>query len=138
MMNKQRFVFDTNVLISAFLYTQSKPRQALEQAQDIGIIIFSISVFSELKEVLYRPKFDKYLTLSRRQELLDNLAETIQFIDVTEQINECRDPKDNKYLELAICGEAQCIITGDDDLLILNPWQGIEILTVQDFLAHKS
>lgn len=106
MMNKQRFVFDTNVLISAFLYTQSKPRQALEQAQNIGIIIFSISVFSELKEVLYRPKFDKYLTLSRRQELLDNLAETIQFIDVTEQINECRDPKDNKYLELAICGEA--------------------------------
>jgi putative PIN family toxin of toxin-antitoxin system len=137
MTNKQRFVFDTNVLISAFLFSQSKPRQALDQAQDIGVIIFSNSVFSELKEVLYRPKFDRYLSGERQQELLLDLTQTAQFIDVTEQILECRDPKDNKYLELAVSGQAECIVTGDDDLLVLNPFRDIEIMTVQEFLAKN-
>lgn len=137
MTNNRRFVFDTNVLISAFLFSQSKPRQALDQATVIGVIVLSNSVLSELEEVLYRPKFDRYLTKERRQEFLENLTENAQFIDVTEQINECRDPKDNKYLELALSGQAECIVTGDDDLLVLNPWRGIEILTVQEFLASK-
>ncbi|MEH2466330.1 putative toxin-antitoxin system toxin component, PIN family [Nostoc sp.] len=61
--NNRRFVFDTNVLISAFLFSQSKPRQALEQAQDIGVIVLSNSVLSELEEVLSRPKFDRYITI---------------------------------------------------------------------------
>jgi hypothetical protein len=137
MTNNRRFVFDTNVLISAFLFSQSKPRQALDQATVIGVIVLSSSVLSELEEVLYRPKFDRYLTKERRQEFLEDLTENAQFIDVTEQINECRDPKDNKYLELALSGQAECIVTGDDDLLVLNPWRGIEILTVQEFLASK-
>ena len=137
MTNERRFVFDTNVLISAFLFSQSKPRQAFEQAQDIGVLIFSSSVFSELKEVLYRPKFDRYLTRDLRQEFIDNLTESAQFIDVSEQIDECRDPKDNKYLELAVSGQAECIVTGDNDLLVLNPFRGIKILTVQEFLAKN-
>ena len=86
------------------------------------------------KEVLSRPKFDRYITLERRRELIDNLVETIEFINVTEQINECRDPKDNKYLELAVSGKAQCIITGDEDLLVLHPFKQIDILSVQKFL----
>ena len=135
--NNRRFVFDTNVLISAFLFHQSKPRHGLDQATVIGVIVLSNSVLSELEEVLYRPKFDRYLTKERRQEFLEDLTENAQFIDVTEQINECRDPKDNKYLELALSGQAECIVTGDDYLLVLNPWRGIEILTVQEFLASK-
>ena len=71
MTNKQRFVFDTNVLISAFLFSQSKPCQALARSQDIGVLRFSSAAFSELEEVLYRPKFDRYLTGERRQELLE-------------------------------------------------------------------
>ncbi|MGI8499567.1 MAG: putative toxin-antitoxin system toxin component, PIN family [Hassallia sp.] len=137
MANNRRFVFDTNVLISAFLFSQSKPRQALDQATVIGVIVLSNSVLSELEEVLYRPKFDRYLTKERRQEFLEDLTENAQFIDVSEQINECRDPKDNKYLELALSGQAECIVTGDDDLLVLNLWRGIEILTVQEFLAFN-
>jgi predicted nucleic acid-binding protein len=56
---------------------------------------------------------------------------------VTEHINECQDPKDNKYLELALSGQAECIVIGDDDLLVLTPWRGIKILTVQEFLAKN-
>ncbi|PHM07550.1 putative toxin-antitoxin system toxin component, PIN family [Nostoc sp. 'Peltigera malacea cyanobiont' DB3992] len=137
MKNNRWFVFDTNVLISAFLFSQSKPRQALDQALDIGVIVLSDSVLSELQEVLYRPKFDRYLTQERRQDFLKDLTENSQFIDVIEQIYECRDPKDNKYLELAVSAKAECIVTGDDDLLVLNPWRGIEILTVQEFLGSK-
>ena len=71
MTNNRRFVFDTNVLISAFLFSQSKPRQALDQATVIGVILLSNSVLSELEEVLYRPKFDRYLTKERRQEFIE-------------------------------------------------------------------
>jgi putative PIN family toxin of toxin-antitoxin system len=66
--------------------------------------------------------------------LLEILAETAEFINITEQMNECRDPKDNKYLELAVSGKAECIITGDEDLLVLHPFRQIDILTVQNFL----
>lgn len=65
------------------------------------------------------------------------MSSTRKFVldtEVNEQINECRDPKDNKYLELAVAGEVECIITGDEDLLVLNPFRGIKILTVQEFL----
>ena len=137
-MNERRFVFDANVLVSAFLFSQSKPRQALDKAQDIGIILVSSSFFTELQEVLSRPKFDRYITLERRKELLENLVETAEFINVNEQINECRDPKDNKYLELAVSGKAECIITGDEDLLVLNPFRQIDILMVQKFLDENS
>ncbi|MEA5551519.1 putative toxin-antitoxin system toxin component, PIN family [Anabaena cylindrica UHCC 0172] len=134
MMNERRFVFDANVLVSAFLFSQSKPRQALDKAQDIGIILLTDSVLTELQEVLSRPKFDRYTALSKRKEFLEILVETAEFINITEQVNECRDPKDNKYLELALSGKAECVITGDEDLLVLNPFRQIDILNVQNFL----
>ncbi len=75
--------------------------------------------------------------MERRQEFLENFTKTVDFIDVEEQIDKCRDPKDDKYLELAVSGKAESIITGDNDLLVLNPFRGIEIITVQEFLARN-
>ncbi len=135
--NERRFVCDVNVIISAVLLPGSKPNRALRKAQDLGDLLVSESIWQELEQVLARPKFNRYTTPEERNNFLVDLSETVQFIDVTEQINECRDPKDNKYLELAISGYSECIITGDNDLLVLNPWRGIEILTVQDFLANN-
>ena len=74
------------------------------------------SIWLELEQVLARPKFNRYITKEERNDFLVDLSETVQFIKVTEQINECRDSKDNKYLELAVSGKAECIVTGDDDL----------------------
>lgn len=133
-MNK-KYVFDANVLISAFLFRNSRPAQALELAQNIGTILLSDEVSTEVEDVLYRPKFDRYLNLTKRQTVLEELVENSLFIEPTEEINECRDPKDNKYLELAVAGQAECIVTGDNDLLVLHPFRGINILTVQDFLT---
>ncbi|WP_414587486.1 putative toxin-antitoxin system toxin component, PIN family [Scytonema sp. PCC 10023] len=135
--NKIRVVCDVNVIISAVLLPGSKPDRALRKAQDLGELLVSESIWLELEQVLARPKFNRYITPEERNDFLVDLSETVQFIKVTEQINECRDPKDNKYLELALSGKAECIVTGDDDLLVLNPWRGIEILTVQEFLEKN-
>ncbi|MBE9004442.1 putative toxin-antitoxin system toxin component, PIN family [Fortiea sp. LEGE XX443] len=133
MTNERRFVLDVNVIVSALLFPGSKPDRALRKAQDLGELLVSESIWLELEQVLARPNFNRYITPEERNNFLLDLSETVRFIKVTEQINECRDPKDNKYLELAVSGKAECIVTGDRDLLVLNPWRGIEIITVQDF-----
>jgi hypothetical protein len=134
-MIKRFFVIDVNVFISAFLFTNSKPREALDKAQDLGFVLLSNSIFLELLEVINRSKFNRYLSPERKQKLIGDLTETSIFIEPNLVINECRDPKDNKYLELAVAGQADCIITGDQDLLILNPFRQIKIITVQQFLT---
>ena len=134
-MTKKSFVIDVNVFISAFLFTNSKPRQALDKAQDLGMILLSNSIFMELVEVINRTKFNRYLSPERKQKLISDLTETSLFIEPNIIINECRDTKDNKYLELAITGKAECIITGDQDLLVLNPFRKIKIITPQEFLT---
>ncbi|MDV3002889.1 MAG: hypothetical protein N5P05_004544 (plasmid) [Chroococcopsis gigantea SAG 12.99] len=135
-MNERRFVLDTNIIISAVLRPGNKPDLALKKAQEDGTILMSPSTWLELENVLARPKFERYITLDERQEFLGNFSETVELIvDVTEVIEECRDPKDNKYLELAVSGGAECILTGDEDLLVLHPFRGIDILTVQEFLS---
>ena len=90
--------------------------------------------FTELFDVLVRPKFDKYISLDKRLQLLADLKSIIKTVTVETKITVCRDPKDNKFLELAIAGNASCIVTGDNDLLVLNPFNKIPILTPADFL----
>jgi len=137
-MNKPRFVFDANVIVSAFLFKNSPPRLALETAKNQGIIILSETVIDELSNVLSRSKFDRYLAKSIRQELLETLVEASLLVQPSESIDECRYPKDNKYLELAISGHAESLITGDEDLLVLNPFRNIKIITVLEFLDTDS
>lgn len=131
---KQYFVLDTNILISAVLFKASKARQALDKAQNVGMILMSSSVLLELEEVLFRPKFDKYVTQIERRFFLSNFLKTVEFIEVREIIKICRDPKDDKILALGLSGKAEYIITGDQDLLILNLFQGVKIITIEEFL----
>lgn len=133
-----RFVFDTNTIVSALLLPDSKPRQALDRALDLGKILLSMPALLELNDVIVRKKFDKYLSEEKRKEFLASLVKQAEFLAVNEQITDCRDAKDNKFLELAVCGEADCIVSGDDDLLVLNPFRGISILQAGDFLEQFS
>lgn len=96
----------------------------------------SQAILEEIKEVLARPKFDKYITSGERHLFLIGLAKTVRFVDIKETITACRDSKDNKFLELAVNGEAEAIISGDQDLLILHPFKGIAILTAKQFLEQ--
>jgi uncharacterized protein len=136
MKDELRFVFDTNVLISAALFKASVPRQALDLARKKGKVIMSLPTMAELQEVLGRKRFDKYVTEDERMLFLEVLTLEILPVEIVETVTDCRDKKDNKFLEVAVNGEADCIISGDDDLLVLNPFRGMPIVTPHDFLSR--
>ncbi|MGK7885876.1 MAG: putative toxin-antitoxin system toxin component, PIN family [Crocosphaera sp.] len=133
-MNYKRFVIDTNVLVSALLIKKSSAFKVIKIVEKIGITLYSEQTLDEITQVLQRKKFDKYLTIEERQEFILKFIEKSELVTVTDSINICRDSKDNQFLELAVSGKANCIITGDEDLLILNPFRNIPIITVNHFL----
>jgi len=130
-------VLDSNVILSAALFKKSAPRQALDKALAIAQILISAPTFAELEDIFNRPKFDKYLSKSARTEFINDLIEMVENVEIIQSIRTCRDPKDDKILELAVNGKAEYIITGDRDLLILNPFQNIAIISIQDFLEAR-
>ncbi len=131
-----RYVFDTNVLVSTLIFEDSKPGRAFRHALQNGQILLSLTTLEEIDEVMHREKFERYVTAEEREEFLEALIGRARFVEPAEQIKVCRDPKDDKFLELAVSGEAHHIISGDDDLLALSPFRGIEILSVDDFLKR--
>src|SRR5262245_4874492 len=133
-MNELRFVFDTGVIVSALLFEKSPPGDAFYAASDCGEVLFSRATFVELTEVLQRTKFDRYLTREDRDQFLSALLAEAMLLEPTDAFHACRDAKDDKFLELAVSGRASCLITGDNDLLILHPFRGIPILSPAQFL----
>jgi len=131
-----RFVFDTNVIVSAALLAGSVQRKAFDVALDEGTILISVPTLLELAEVLGRERLNKYLLERERMRFLVALLKEAELVEVAESITDCRDAKDNKFLELVAGGNADCIVSGDSDLLVLNPFRGIPILTPREFLSR--
>jgi putative PIN family toxin of toxin-antitoxin system len=132
-----RFVFDTNALLSAFLLKSNSNALAFDKALETGEIISSEAINKEFTNVFLRKKFDRYASLSRRLALIE-LLETQLLIwpsELIRPLDVCRDPKDNMYLELAVSASVSCIITGDKDLLSLDPFGKTRILPATDFVA---
>ena len=136
-MNNLRVALDTNAVVSALLLPRSRPRQALDYVRRHGIVLASPDALAELREVIRRPRFDRYLREGQRREFLYNLEQDAELVIITHRITACRDPKDDKFLELAVSGNASHIISGDGDLLALHPFRGISILTPAAFLAAQ-
>ena len=132
---RKNIVLDTNTLLSASISDESVSSKAYQKARKKFRITLSDRTWQEINEVIYRPKFDKYLNDFDRFAFLAALHERAIFIEPTETITDCRDPKDNKFLELAVAANAPIIVTGDLDLLVLNPFRNITILKSGDFLA---
>lgn len=133
-MSRVFFVVDTNCFISANLIKNSTSAQAFGKALLTGKIALSDRVLDEYTEVLYREKLDKYLNETKRQNALTQVKRNSILFSPVETVTDCRDPKDNKFLELALACRASCIISGDPDLLVLHPFRGIPILNQTDFL----
>ena len=127
-------LLDTNIIISALCFPFSKPRKAFDLAIKNGNLLTSEDTFNELKTALLKQKFDKYIELNLRQEFLKLYSKLCKTVQISQKIDICRDKKDNKFLELAKNGNADYIITGDSDLLILNPFENIKIITPDAFL----
>src|SRR5437879_9161602 len=126
---RERVVVDTNTLISRLLLLVSVPAQAVRQVVAEAQLLASDATLMELAEVLARSKFDRYLTVSERQEFLRLFGRVAERIPIIHVVQACRDPKDDKFLKLAVNGAAHLIMTGDADLLALHPFRGIDILS---------
>ena len=129
MKKDKAFVFDTNILVSAMLFPVSVPALALKKAFSIGTVVVSEDGMEELSRVITDEKFEKYSSFSKRQMFLLDFEDAASFVQVKHKITACRDPKDDKFLSLAVRAKATTIISGDDDLLVLNPFKNILILS---------
>lgn len=139
----RRIVFDTSTLIGAALYTGSVPDQALSKALESFDLCACAETLAELEEVLRRGKFDRYrdresrsafaATMRRRSHLFAIEATSLSSVDPP-----CRDSRAHKFLALALAAEADALVSSDEDLLVLNPWRGIPILTPAEFLERFS
>jgi uncharacterized protein len=132
-------VFDCNVLVRALLTETSFSGQSLAKAKSMeSVILMSSAVFTETIEVIMRPKFDRYVSLEIRERFLEELKLISTDVAIIQRVKACRDPKDDKYLELALSGKANFIITNDEDLLALNPFGKTPIITPLEFLEGYS
>jgi putative PIN family toxin of toxin-antitoxin system len=133
-----RTVFDAGVLVGAAILPLSVPRHALDRARIVGPILASEETFDDLDEVIRRKKFDRYVSLDHRLHFLGEYLRDVEVVPVRIAVRECRDPKDDKYLELAVSGHATHIVTGDAGLLAMHPFRATEIVSPQEFLSRFS
>jgi len=127
-------VIDASTIVSAALIPDSVPWQALMRARAIDVLALSEPVVSEIVEVLARPKFARRLSPTIRSEFQNLLFRNAAWFEPATRVYDCRDPKDNKYLELALASTASVLITSDSDLRDLHPWRGIPVMTPKEFL----
>lgn len=99
--------------------------------------MFSEATFQEFQTVLSRSKFDKYVSLQVRSEFIFRLRLESELVEILERVDLCRDEKDNKFLEVAINGKADYLITGDNDLFVLRSFQDVKIITINEFLCEN-
>ena len=137
--NNSYIVIDTNIIISAAISPNSTSATALRIAVENYTICVSQETFSELIEVIQRTKFDKYFnsTKQTREEFLSLFHELCIFFEPVEKTTDCSDPKDNKFLDVALAANAGILISGDKkDVLSMNPYRGIHIMTAREFIQR--
>ncbi|MES1944130.1 nucleic acid-binding protein [Salinisphaera sp. PC39] len=100
-------------------------------------MLVSEATMAELAEVLSRRKFDSYVTVAERKQFLRLLSRVAEYVPIVRQVRECRDPRDDKFLEVAVNGDANWIVTGDRDLLALDPFENIRIVTPADYPVDR-
>lgn len=131
---EKRTVVDTNLLVSRVLIPESVPAEAVRKAETDGLVLASEATLGELADVLSRRKLDRYISAQERQEYLRRLLRTVEVVAVRHVVRVCRDPGDDKFLELALSGDADLILTGDKDLLALHPFRGVPIVSAGDYV----
>jgi len=134
MINNRKYVGDTNVLLSSFISKKSPPARVIEHIIHDGFFAFSAETFAELDEVLNRPKFDRFISKEDRTNFINQIKAICILYEIYQPVDLCRDPKDNKFLDVAIASYADYLITGDDDLLVLENIGNTSIITPRTFV----
>ena len=128
-----RLVLDTNVLISAILSPNSISAKILNWGEDNGVILYSAATLNEVLSVLGRSKFSKYIDHDDIDGLSIRIKTVWLFVEILNQVQLCRDPKDDKFIDLALNGKDSHLITGDSDFLVLNPVENTSIINPRTF-----
>jgi putative PIN family toxin of toxin-antitoxin system len=127
-------VFDASSLVGALLNADSIPEQALHLARANAVICLSREVSDEIQRVFSRPKFRA--AAHRSHLILQIIGGSAVWHQPRTKVADCRDAKDNKYLELALEAGADTIVSSDADLLVLHPWRGISIVRPAEYVAR--
>lgn len=135
-----RVVIDSNVWISGLLSKAGAPAQLIRHAVRLGQPVFTSDTFAELKQRLWLPKFDRYVAMDERRQLLHDIDAVAFWVDVPPKIAAqtfCRDAEDDKFIHAALVAGADWLVTGDKDLLDLSESllaSGVRIVTPADAL----
>ncbi len=133
-MNKPRIILDTNVFASYILKPSAGMTHVVHSALYHGNLLISQDTFNELRNVIERFVKRGFVTIQEASEFLGSIVETAEWIKILETIQACRDPNDDKFLELAVSGQASYLVTGDQDLLIMRHFRETRILSPKDFV----
>ena len=131
-------VFDASTLVGAAIGRGSVPARAFLHALRSDRVAISEATMAELRDALARPRLARFVDPELRDEVLALLDMSGVLVEPTERVTDCRDEKDDKYLELALAAGADAIVSGDADLLVLHPWRGVRILRPADYLAEAA
>lgn len=130
-------VIDTNLLISAMISPNSIIHDVLKKALDEYTICTSQQTIDEFLEVARRDKFLRFFKdLTNREKFIELIIQSSKIIEPTHHVTDCRDPKDNMFLDIALTCNALYLVSGDKNLLELNPYKGVEIITATEFLER--
>jgi uncharacterized protein len=132
-----RAVIDTNILVRAMLKPEGSVGPVVDFLRDRRyVFLYSEATLNELIAVLSRPRMvHKYgLTAAEVEALCALVIRRGELVEPDRSITACRDPKDNKFLEVAVAGKADVIVTGDEDLEVLDPFEGISMIRPAKFL----
>ena len=129
----ERIVIDTNIFIS-FLISDSYSKLDKFLRENKVRLIFSEELLNEILEVVSRPKMKKYFSNQDVTKLLDGISEHADLVDVTSEINICRDKKDNFLLSLCVDSQADYLLTGDEDLLVIKKFKKTSIIKIGEYL----
>jgi uncharacterized protein len=133
-MSDRKFVVDTNVLIIAVVFKTKNLVKALEICLREGDVMVPTKVETEYRTRLLDSKFDNFIGKALREVFLSEFLQRCEWTEPAEKISVARDTKDNMFLELSVASKAICLITGDKDLLVLNPFESIPMITPKEFL----
>lgn len=136
--DRRPVVFDTSTLIACCLHPDRQPAKLLIYAARHHDLIASKASLSELISVLRRDKFDRWRSEFQRTQFVESFIGSAKIIRPQLTINDCRDQRDNKFIELALSAGTRCmLVSSDQDLLVLAPYRSIQILSVEGFSAFS-
>ena len=137
--DKKRVVLDTNIWLSAAISKSGAPAQVVRKVLQIGVPVFSKATFAELEARLWKPKFDRYLSLESRRAILHDANAVAHWVDIPAELaakTYSRDPDDDKFIHTALAASAAWLVTGDQDLLVIETPLPVRILTAGEAMLE--